>query len=454
MAQSGDIREESITRFRSLLEQRAWSYRGALLSLACVKVGEDLQLLRGSVRFTRDGDVDVSGLPPGPLDYGQLVFLRARKSVEEAVAFVEAVTRTGTSARIGDFVARCGPLPDFFRVGGIPNEGWPNPIGSGRASQWPSSDFAWSAGGPNQPGTLRDPYGILVSLREPPIIKATQAIDDWTGHPWASRLNPSSNMMLVVLPDFRARIKSALITSTGVKIEVEKLANPEIELVYQATAGDRIRETAQEVRLIPAGADVVIQDLSTLFHFFVLSAETGAVLDWLSFDVEQPIPSQVTYESGGLRTAQLLEGGETQYVEWKTAVGQLDAIGEFFETVTAFANTNDGTILVGVDDHGVVQGLGTENFESVRTRILDLAETRCEPVPEGIEFSHDRFDEKDVMILTVRRGANPPYLLRRDGPTSRTEIYVRRGDKDRPARRAEIDIWYAARAPQNAPAFR
>jgi len=172
---------------------------------------------------------------------------------------------------------------------------------------------------------------------------------------------------------------------------------------------------------------------------------TGQVIEWLQFDVEQPLPPQVQYASLGLRTAQLLDGGETQTVEWKGAVGDGPAIGEFFESVTAFANTNNGIILIGVDDHGEVLGVGVQGASALKSRILDLAETRCEPIPEGLQFQTDKLGDKEVLIMTVPLGTNRPYILRRDGPTSRTEIMVRRGDKDRPARRNDIDAYYAER---------
>jgi Putative DNA-binding domain len=434
--------------FESLASVRAATYQWAILSLVGIRVRDELHLLRGVVRYSRNGDIDAKDSTEGPRDYGALVFLRTILPVDDATRFVREACTTGTIAQVQGQTIRSGPFPAGYVVGGLPHPDWPDPIGSGRIFSWPSRDFTWSSGGPQDGNTLRDPYGILISPDHPPIIRPTQSIDDWTGLPFAGRMVPSTNLLFVVLPDFRVRIRTVLITDTGVDVQLEGDQAASSDLVFQATAGDRSREDPLEVRRVDSDTlTMAITRPSSAFHFFAVDRASGAVLDWVEFDVERPLPPQVQYESPGLRLAQLLEGGETQFIEWKGAVGDGIAIGEFFESVTGFANTNSGTIIVGVDDHGDVLGLGSQTPDQVKSRIVDLAETRCEPVPEGLKFQEVDYASKKVLLLEVPKGANPPYILRRDGPTSRTDIYVRRGDKDRPARRHELDSIYAARAP-------
>lgn len=441
--------------FESTAKAREATYQRAILSLVGIQTVEGLRLLRGVVRFSREGDSDAKDTSEGPLDYGTLVFLRLAQSVDRAIQFVKDASTKGELLEVQGFHIQCGPFVSPYLVGGLPHPDWPEAIGLGRIFDWPSRDFTWWSGGPSDPHGLRDPFGILVSPNHPPVINPTQATDDWTGLPWGNRISPSPNLIYVVLPDFRVRIQSVLITDTGVEVELNGLERESSDIIFQATAGDRRREEPLEVRSVRNGSvEVAISKPSNAFHFFVLEKSSGRVLDWIDFDVERPLPAQVRYESLGLRVAQLLEGGETQFVEWKAAVGEAEAIGEFFESVTAFANSNAGTILVGVDDHGTVVGLQGLTPESVRSRITDLAETRCEPVPEGIQFQEAEYSGKKVLILQVPKGQNPPYILRRDGPTSRTEIYVRRGDKDRPARRPEIDDFYEARLAQRGQVWR
>lgn len=435
--------------FESLASTRSVMYERAILSLVGIRVRDQLRLLRGVVRYGRVGDIDAKDPAEGPRDYGALVFLRAEVSVAEATGFVRAAASTGATKQVQGHSISCGPFPAAYVVGGLPHPDWPDPIGSGRMFSWPSHDFTWSSGGPHDGNTLRDPYGILISPDHPPIIRPTQAIDDWTGFPFAGRLVPSTNLLFAVLPDFSVRIRAVLIKDAEVDVQIEGDKAASADIIFQASAGDRNREDPLENRRIDSSrVTMSITRPSSAFHFFVIDRASASVLDWVEFDVERPLPPQVRYESPGLRLAQLLEGGETQFIEWKGALGDGVAIGEFFESVTGFANTNSGTIIIGVDDHGDVIGLGSQTPELVKSRIVDLAETRCEPVPEGLTFQEADYAGRKVLLLEVPKGANPPYILRRDGPTSRTDIYVRRGDKDRPARRHELDALYAARASQ------
>jgi len=61
-------------------------------------------------------------------------------------------------------------------------------------------------------------------------------------------------------------------------------------------------------------------------------------------------------------------------------------------------------------------------------------ETRLVSLPH-----RDEDEDKQVMIVRVRRGANPPYVLRDRG------VFVRNDEHDRPARRADLDALYTIR---------
>jgi ATP-dependent DNA helicase RecG len=55
----------------------------------------------------------------------------------------------------------------------------------------------------------------------------------------------------------------------------------------------------------------------------------------------------------------IIKQGEGVSVEFKEAQGKVPT--SFYETVVSFANTNGGTILLGVDDEGNIVGINPEN---------------------------------------------------------------------------------------------
>jgi len=66
--------------------------------------------------------------------------------------------------------------------------------------------------------------------------------------------------------------------------------------------------------------------------------------------------------------AALIQAGESDTVEFKQSTGETR---EIVETVSAFANTQGGTILIGVTNAGEVPGLalGKDTLESLANRI-------------------------------------------------------------------------------------
>ena len=82
---------------------------------------------------------------------------------------------------------------------------------------------------------------------------------------------------------------------------------------------------------------------------------------------------------------QLLKIGENEQIEFKKSFDK-----EAVESLSSFANTKGGCVLIGVEDNGVVKGLGVpvfeelqEGFRVVVDRIPPPNSTRSEGVSEG-----------------------------------------------------------------------
>jgi len=75
----------------------------------------------------------------------------------------------------------------------------------------------------------------------------------------------------------------------------------------------------------------------------------------------------------------LIHPGEGQTIEFK-----LDSERDFTDVIAkaigAFANTNDGIILIGVSDDGSIVGV-RDDPKRVEERVMGICRSRCNPVP-------------------------------------------------------------------------
>jgi ATP-dependent DNA helicase RecG len=121
--------------------------------------------------------------------------------------------------------------------------------------------------------------------------------------------------------------------------------------------------------------------------------------------------------------------GEGQRVEFKgglsdheTGTGSVD--NELLKSIAAFANTNDGAILIGVDDAGHVKGLDLDfkQRDRLELKIHQLARNRIKPTPP-IQVSFEEIRGMIIAEISVARGEAPVYML--DGL-----VYLRQGSAD------------------------
>ena len=100
-------------------------------------------------------------------------------------------------------------------------------------------------------------------------------------------------------------------------------------------------------------------------------------------------------------------------------------------SIIAFANTDGGTIYIGINDDGSIRG--AENTEGTLLRITNMIRDAIRPdVTMFIDSRTEIMEEKSVIVLTVQRGTARPYYLY--GKGVRPEgVYVRQGASSVPA---------------------
>lgn len=110
----------------------------------------------------------------------------------------------------------------------------------------------------------------------------------------------------------------------------------------------------------------------------------------------------------------LIASGEGYNLEFKKSIPS--KVKEVTEEICAFANASGGTLLLGVDDSNVVQGVV---FNNTKRSALQNSINEISPVLH-CEVYTVNVDAKDIVVIEIPSGDNKPYVLS-------GAIYVRQG---------------------------
>lgn len=118
----------------------------------------------------------------------------------------------------------------------------------------------------------------------------------------------------------------------------------------------------------------------------------------------------------------ILLSGESKNIEYKITLP--DKSEKYMKTIVAFANTQGGKLIVGVDDktHEIV-GVETEILFQLMDGIANAISDSCMPqiIPD---IEPQTIDGKTVIIVSVEAGKNRPYYLKSKGKENGTYIRV------------------------------
>ena len=101
-------------------------------------------------------------------------------------------------------------------------------------------------------------------------------------------------------------------------------------------------------------------------------------------------------------------------------------VKSWLKSVSAFANTDGGSLFYGVNDDGVIVGL--ENPQADADFISEMIKARLDPVPE-VQLIPIEHEGHTLLEVKVKAGTLTPYYYYQDG--TRT-AYVRVGVSIRP----------------------
>lgn len=132
-----------------------------------------------------------------------------------------------------------------------------------------------------------------------------------------------------------------------------------------------------------------------------------------------------------LEILERIAAGEGERTEFKRGLGDLSAIGK---AICAFANTDGGIIILGVDDGGEIVGV-KDDPEAVQERITDFLHTGCSS-PVSASIGRHQSPEGWVHWIEVQRQRGPEPL-RYSG-----RVWVRRGRSSVEPSPAELQELY------------
>ncbi|HOV31909.1 MAG TPA: putative DNA binding domain-containing protein [Candidatus Hydrogenedens sp.] len=122
---------------------------------------------------------------------------------------------------------------------------------------------------------------------------------------------------------------------------------------------------------------------------------------------------------------ELIKQGEGHHLEFKR---EDENNPDFAKTIAAFANTDGGKILIGVDDNGDI--IGMSNPDKFMSRLDDIAYNKCNP-PITILQEVCSIQNKEIIVVSIPKGIQRPYM-------TNGKFYIRSSNRVREASREEI----------------
>ncbi len=122
----------------------------------------------------------------------------------------------------------------------------------------------------------------------------------------------------------------------------------------------------------------------------------------------------------------LLEQGENQAVEFKAASISSESLAK---EIVAFANTQGGSILIGVEDNGMISGIG--NPAALEEWVANICRQNVIPAIQ-VMIQNEKYLDKNILHIEVPKGKDKPYQ------TNKNQYLTRVGTTNRTATQTEL----------------
>ncbi|HOP05335.1 MAG TPA: ATP-binding protein [Tenuifilaceae bacterium] len=134
--------------------------------------------------------------------------------------------------------------------------------------------------------------------------------------------------------------------------------------------------------------------------------------------------------------ANLISQGEHQQLDFKHSISDSRKIAR---TLAAFANTDGGTLLIGVKDNGNVSGV---NSEEEYYMLEGAAQMYCKP---EVKLKVTRWDINGKVVLEVYVRADSKNLYKAQDKNGKWKVFFRQKDENFVATPLQVKVWNAIR---------
>jgi predicted HTH transcriptional regulator len=133
----------------------------------------------------------------------------------------------------------------------------------------------------------------------------------------------------------------------------------------------------------------------------------------------------------------LIEDGENLNVEFKQRFSDHVKIAK---EIIAFANTNGGVIIFGINDNGKTYGVDSE--KEITELLKETIRNYCEPLIE-YQISYIELGGKEVVVVDIFESSNKPHRVqdyKKSLVLNEAQVYIRVQDKSVPASKEMIKL--------------
>lgn len=311
---------------------------------------------------------------------------------------------------------------------------------AGVYNEWPFLYLLYSA---KQDVHYNGTYDLIASPGKPAYTNFFDAVR------YFLKLEDGFNMntpvgVYVKIPDYRSRIKTLEIAEKDITVSIETRESKLEDLIVQlyCKKGNNDFHPDSDLSLDSGGnASISLPFIPDYVDAILLEKKTGDKIDsktfgsWLRNDGIIIRTSKESIET-------MVASRENQNVEFKQNLDNKNQ-SEFLETIVSFANTNDGTILLGVDNDGRIVGF-YDDFDKIEKRIKGMVNSLCEPTID-LSVENMMIDNKTIIVIKVKEGTDKPYLVKDKN------AFKRVNDDDIPFKRIDLDNIYRPKYSQRQP---
>ena len=130
----------------------------------------------------------------------------------------------------------------------------------------------------------------------------------------------------------------------------------------------------------------------------------------------------------------LIAAGEGTTLDFKQLIQSPYKIAK---SMVSFANTQGGTLLIGVRDNGTIAGIRSEE----EFHMLELAACFYSKPEVKFNVKHHILEGKDILEVIIPQGEDQPYYSK--GEDGKWWVYVRVNDKSILASKTTVDFMHA-----------